>query len=252
MFQGKAQRSASTLGRTDTSTLNAVAEHKWLQAKQYLWSVLLITSGSANNAVKTFIGKQPEDGAGHGQLAWKALTEEYNGRTKETRRACHEKLVNTKMEPGQDPDDLFLVFDECFDLLEEMGQTLHDVRYDDIILQGLPPEYERVQTASFERRNFRLDDIRRMIHTTYVNNRSRSVNAKPVAGRGKALQVVGYQQGCPVQLLQMIRIRHAGLRHPKQGALTWAESRGSATPAKATLASPRKSRITRREERGRY
>ena len=37
VFQGKAQPS-STLGSTDTPTLNAVAEHKWLQVNQDLWS----------------------------------------------------------------------------------------------------------------------------------------------------------------------------------------------------------------------
>ena len=93
-------------GSTDTAMLNAVTEHKWLQANRDLWSVLLLTtSGSANNTVKKFEGKRPDDEAGHGQLAWKALTEKCNGHTKEARRACHEKLVNTKMEPGQDPDE---------------------------------------------------------------------------------------------------------------------------------------------------
>ena len=63
--------------------------------------------------VKMFEGKRPEDGAGHGQLTWKALTEKCNGHTKEARRACHEKLAYTKMEPGRDPDDFFFVLDEC-------------------------------------------------------------------------------------------------------------------------------------------
>ena len=123
VFQGKTQPSSSTLGSTDTATLNnAIAEHKWLQANHALWSVLLLTtSGSANNTVKKSEGKRPEDGAGYGQLTWKALTEKYNGHTKEARSVCHEKLVNTKMEPGQDPDDFFFVLDECPDLLEEMG-----------------------------------------------------------------------------------------------------------------------------------
>ena len=50
VFRGKAPPPSSTLGNTDTATLNAVAEHKWLQANQALWSVLLLTaSGSANN-----------------------------------------------------------------------------------------------------------------------------------------------------------------------------------------------------------
>ena len=72
-----------------------------------------------------------------------------------------------------------------------MGQTVHDERYDDITLQVIPPEYERIRTASYERRGFGLDDIRHMVHTMYVENLSRSVNAKPVAGRRIAMQVVG-------------------------------------------------------------
>ena len=67
VFQGKGQSSSSTLGSIDTATLNAVDEHKWLQANQDLWSVLLLTtSGSANNTIKKFEGKRPDDGSGHG------------------------------------------------------------------------------------------------------------------------------------------------------------------------------------------
>ena len=188
VFQGKAQPS-STLGTADTTTLNVVAERTWTQANQDLWSVLLLTtSGSANNVVKKFEGKRQEDGAGNGQAAWEALTEKYNSHTKEARRACHEKLVNTKMEPGQDPDDLFFVLDGCRDLLEDMGQMVHDERYEDIILQALPAEYERVRIASYEKRDFGLDDIRHMVPTIYVGNLSRPSNPRPVAGRGIYIQ----------------------------------------------------------------
>ena len=55
VFQGKAQRSSTTLGSTSTATLNAVAEQKWQEANQDLRSALLLTtSGSANNTVKKF------------------------------------------------------------------------------------------------------------------------------------------------------------------------------------------------------
>ena len=119
-------------------------------------------------------------------------TEKYNSHTKDAIRACHEKLFNTKIEPGQDPNDFVFVLDEGRDLLEEMGQTVHDERYEDIILQALPPEYERVRPPSYEKRDFGLDDIRRMVHIMYVDNLSRSVNVKPVAGRSIAMQVLGH------------------------------------------------------------
>ena len=35
-------------------------------------------------------------------------------------------------------------------LLEKIGQTVHDERYEDIILQAVPPEYEMVRAARRE------------------------------------------------------------------------------------------------------
>ena len=49
-----------------------------------------------------------------------------------------------KIEPDQDPVDFVFVLDVCRDLLEKMGQTVHDERNEGIILQALPAEYERV------------------------------------------------------------------------------------------------------------
>ena len=84
----------------------------------------------------------------------KALREKYNSHTKEARRACHEKLVTTRMDPGQDPDGFFFILDGCCQQLEDTEESVHDERYEDIILQALPAEYERVRHASHEKRDF--------------------------------------------------------------------------------------------------
>ena len=69
VFQGKVRQS-STLSSADTSALDVIAERAWTQANQDLWSMLLLTTtGSANNTIKTFEGKRPENGAGHGPAA---------------------------------------------------------------------------------------------------------------------------------------------------------------------------------------
>ena len=121
---------SSCLGTADNAALDIATERRWQQANHDLWCILfLTTSGSANNVVKKFEGKRLEDGTGNGQAAWNALNEKYNSHKKETRRACHKKLVNTKMEPGQDPDDFIFIMDKCRDRLEEMGQTMHDEQY---------------------------------------------------------------------------------------------------------------------------
>ena len=103
--------------------------------------------------MKRFEGKQPEDGIGNGQAALEVLRGKYNSHTKGARRACHEKLVTTRMDPGQDPDDFFLILDECRQQLEDIGESVHDEWYEDIILQALPLEYERVRQTSHEKRD---------------------------------------------------------------------------------------------------
>lgn len=59
--------------------------------------------------------ERPEDGAGYGQAAWKALSESNHDHIKGARRECHEKLVNTKMESGQSRDDLGFILGKCRD-----------------------------------------------------------------------------------------------------------------------------------------
>ena len=103
-----------------------------------------VSSGFANNLVKKFEGKDADDGAGDGHAAWEALNERYNSYIKKDRCACLERLANTNMKPGQDPDDLFSVLNGCCDLPEKMGQTVHGEFYEEIILQALLAAYERV------------------------------------------------------------------------------------------------------------
>ena len=64
-------------------------------------------------------------------MTWKALTDRCFGHVKEGKTACHETLVHTKIEPGQDPHDFLFVLDECGDRHEEMQQSVHNGRYED-------------------------------------------------------------------------------------------------------------------------
>ena len=137
------------------------------------------------------MGKTREDGVGNGQAAWNALEEKYNSHTKEGRRAYYEKLHSTKMKSGDDPDDFLYTMDGFRERLEDMGQPVPDERYEDIILQALPAEYERVRTASSERRDFHLADIRRMMSALYIDCLSRPNSSPLVAGRGIAMQATG-------------------------------------------------------------
>ena len=171
---------------------NSTAVATWERVNENLFSILFFTTErSANNVVKKHMGKTREDGIGNGQAAWNALEEKYNGHTKEARRAYHEKLHNSKKRSGDDPDNFLYIMDSFRERLEDMGQPVPDERYEDIILQALPAEYERVRTAIYKRRDFHLSDIRRMMSALCIDCLSRPNNSPLITGRGVAMQATG-------------------------------------------------------------
>ena len=48
-----------------------------------------------------------------------------------------------------------------------------------------------MRQTSHENRDFRLDDIRHMVHSIYVDNLSRPSKSSPIAGRGVAMKATG-------------------------------------------------------------
>ena len=175
-----------------TAARNSTAVASRERANENFFSSLFFTTErSTNNVVKRHMGKTREDGVGNGQAAWSALEEKYSSHTKEARRVYHEKLHSTKVQEGDDSDDFLYTMDGFRERLENMGQPGPDERYEDIILQVLPAEYERVHTASYERRDFHLADIRRMMSALYIDYLSRSKNPPLVAGRGVAMRATG-------------------------------------------------------------
>ena len=175
-----------------TTAQNSPAMATWTRANENLLGILFFTTElSAHNVVKRHMGKTREDGVGNGQAAWNALEKKYNSNTKEARRVYHEYLHNAKMKSGDDPDDFLYTMDGYRERLKDMGQPVPDERYEDIILQALPAEYERVRIASYERRDFHLADIRRMMSALYIDCLSRPNNSLLVAGCGVAMQATG-------------------------------------------------------------
>ena len=95
--------------------------------------------------------------------------------------------------PGQDPDDYLYDMDSNRDRLNacDPPEDPTDRQYEDIILQALPLEYDRIRQTHLERRDFGLVDIRRMMAAIYADNLSRSESSKGIAGRGAAMQAMG-------------------------------------------------------------
>ena len=172
-----------------TTAQNSPAVATWTRANENLFGILSFTTErSAHNVVKNHMGKTWEDGVGNGQAAWNVLEKKYNSNTKEAKRAYHDYLHNAKMKSGDDPDDFLYTMDGYCERLKDMGQPVPDERYEDIIFQALPAEYDRVRTASYERRDFHLADIRRMTSALYIDCLSRPNSSLLIACRRVAMQ----------------------------------------------------------------
>lgn len=107
---------------------------------------------------------------------------------KKVRRACNEKLVNSRIEPDQDPGELIFVLDECRQLLEGTRKTVHNEWYEDIFLQVHSAEYKRMQLIFYKKKKFGLDDIQHVAHTIYLDTLSHPSNSKPIGSRDIAMQ----------------------------------------------------------------
>ena len=175
-----------------TTAQNSPVVATWTRVNENHFGILFFTTErSAHNVVKKYMGKTWEDGVGNGQAAWNALEKKYNSNTKEARRAYHEHLHNAKMKSGNDSDDFLYIMDGYRERLKDMDQPVPDERHEDVILRALPAEYETVRIASYERRDIRLADIRRMMNALYIDCLSRQNNSLLVAGRRVAMQATG-------------------------------------------------------------
>ena len=76
---------------------------------------------------------------------------------------------------NEDPDDFLYKKDRCRDRLNYVTpkEGPSDRRYEDITLQCLPPEYDRIRQTHFEREDYNLEDIRRMMSKTYTGRQPR-------------------------------------------------------------------------------
>ena len=170
-----------------------VARESWDDANHNLFSILFfMTSGPAFSVVRRFEGKTREEGVGHGQDAWGALRNKLDGCSREALRAAHRELETVKIRSDEDPDDFLYKKDRYRDRLNSIipKEGTPDRRYEDITLQCLPPEYDRIRQAHFEREDCNLEDIRRMMSRVYADNlaHSHSDSSRGIAGRGVAMQ----------------------------------------------------------------
>ena len=99
------------------------------------------------------------------------------------------------MRTDENSDDFLCKKDRWRDRLNSVTfkEGPSDRRYEDIILQCLPPKYDRIRQTHFEREDCNLEDIRRMMSKINADNlaRSHSDSSRGIAGHGVPMQTTG-------------------------------------------------------------
>ena len=98
-------------------------------------------------------------------------------------------MNSVRMSPSQDPDKLLYELDTRRERLNacDPQEGPMDRQFEDIILQALPAEYERIRTSHLEKSDFRIADIRRMMPAIYAANLARSSSMTGNTRRGAAM-----------------------------------------------------------------
>ena len=87
--------------------------------------------------------------SGDGQATFKELCNTYDKVTDEVIRATMEELVDTPMEPGQNPDDYFNQKRLLRIRAEKMGEHISDRYFKDICVTGFTDNYKDVKMMMY-------------------------------------------------------------------------------------------------------
>ena len=115
----------------------------WDDANHNLFSILYFTTSSPAFSV----------GVGNGQDPREPLREKFDGYPREALRAAHRKMETVTMRSDEDPDDFLYKKDRCRNRLNFgiPNEGPLERQYEGIILQCLPPKYDRIRQTHFER-----------------------------------------------------------------------------------------------------
>lgn len=125
--------------------------------------------------------------SGDGQAAFRELNLNYNKVTDEVIRATMEELVNTPMEPGQNPDDYFNQKHLLRHKVQKMGETISDRYFKDICVTGFTDEYKEVKMIMYRDPDFNVDQMQTTTRHIFLDEQSRKGSKGGIAGRGFAM-----------------------------------------------------------------
>ena len=125
--------------------------------------------------------------SGDGQAAFKELCGNYDKVTDEVIRATMEELVNTPMEPGQNPDTYFNKKRLLLIRIEKMGEKVTNRWFKDICVTGFTDEYKDVKMMMYRDSSFNIDQMQTTMRHMFLDKQSWDGTKGRIAGRGTAM-----------------------------------------------------------------
>ncbi|CAM9617643.1 unnamed protein product [Ectocarpus sp. 8 AP-2014] len=84
-----------------------------------------------------------------------------------------EELVNTSMEPGQNPDDYFNQKHLLRHKVKKMGEKISDRYFKDVCVTGLTDEYKDVKMTMYRDPNFNVNQMQTTMRHMFLGEQSR-------------------------------------------------------------------------------
>ena len=103
--------------------------------------------------------KDESEISGDGQPAFKELCANYDKVADEVIHATMEDLMNTPMEPGQNPDDYFNKKRLLRIRIEEMREKVSDRWFKDMCITGFSDDYKDVKVMMYRDSSFDIDQM---------------------------------------------------------------------------------------------
>ena len=196
LVKGNPRPTKATAG---TGSSPALAEEiaAYERANQDLYAMLsLLTEKPASLLV---LKHEDETGTtGDGQKALQELVSKYNKVTDEVIWTKMDKLVNTNMEQGEDPDSYSIEKTLARSELEKMGEMISDRRFKDICVQGFTSEYKDIKMMLCRDPTFDIDQMQSTMRHLYLDDLSRNSDTK-IVGRGVAMTAASTCSRCGKQ-----------------------------------------------------
>lgn len=158
----------------------------YTKANEDLYAILYLLVGMPA-ALSVQKHEDESEISGNGQAAFEELRSNYDKVTDQVLRATMEELVNTTMEPMQNPDDYFNKKHLLRHRAEKMGETVSDRWFKDICVTGFSDDYKDVKMMMYRDSTFDIDQMQSTMRNIFIDEQSRSGTKGRIAGRGVAM-----------------------------------------------------------------